>query len=64
MKMIIIDIYEFSEEYMKEHDLYCKYRVKSYCYDTNMIEDWGADEEYVKNINIGQIIETKRGDTQ
>ena len=36
-KFIVVDIYEISEEYMKEHNLYNPVRIKMYWYDTNEI---------------------------
>ena len=56
-KRIIVDIYELTEEYMKEHDLYHKFRVKEYVYDTKQLISHGVDKEYADSLKIGQIIE-------
>ena len=56
MKEIVIDIYEISDEEMKEYNLIYKKRVKTYCYDTEKIMDFALDE-YKQHWKVGQIIE-------
>ena len=56
MKQIVLDIYEITDEEMKEQNLIYKKRVKTYCYDTEKIMDFALDE-YKQHWKIGQIIE-------
>lgn len=56
MKQIIVDITILTDEYMKANDLYCRYRVKAYVYDTNQIIEYGVREEYIQDYYIGKII--------
>lgn len=55
-KFIIVDIYEISEEYMKEHNLYNPVRIKMYWYDTNEIIEGGLTKERAEKYKIGDII--------
>lgn len=56
MKQIIVDIKRLSDEYMKEYDLYCRYRVKAYIYATDNIISYGVEEKDIKDYEIGKII--------
>ncbi len=56
MKQMIVDIVYLSDEYMKEYDLYCRYRVKSYVYATDNIVSYGVREEDIQDYQIGKII--------
>lgn len=56
MKQIVIDIYEISDEKMKEHNLLYKKRVKTYCYNTEKINDFALVEE-IQHWKVGQVIE-------
>ena len=56
MKQIIVDITILTDDYMKEYNLYNKYRVKAYVYDTNQIIEYGVREEYIQDYYIGKII--------
>lgn len=55
-KFIVVDIYEISEEYMKEHNLYNPVRIKMYWYDTNEIIEGGLTKERAEKYKIGDII--------
>ena len=55
-KFIIIDLYEVSEEYMKEHNLYNPVRFKIYWYDSQQVVEGGLTKERAKKYKIGDII--------
>lgn len=57
MKRIIVDITILTDEYMKENDLYCKYRVKAYVYSTGKIIEYGVRTEDIQDLYIGKIID-------
>lgn len=56
MKQIVLDIYELTDEEMKEHNLLYKKRVKTYCYDTEKILDYALVED-IQHWKVGQVIE-------
>ena len=56
MKQIVVDITILSDEYMKEHNLYCRYRIKTYCYNTGKLNSFGVKEEDIQDYFIGKII--------
>lgn len=55
-KFKIIDIYEVSEEYMNEHNLYNPVRIKMYWYDSQQIVECGLTKERSKKYKIGDIV--------
>lgn len=56
MKQIIVDITILTDEFMKTHDLYNKFRVKAYVYNTNEIIEYGVRAEDIQDYYIGKII--------
>lgn len=56
MKQIILDIMILTDDYMKEHNLYNKYRVKAYVYDTEEIITYGVNTKDIQDYYIGKII--------
>ena len=56
MKQMIVDIVYLSDEYMKEYDLYNRYRIKAYIYATDNIVSYGVREEDIQDYQIGKII--------
>lgn len=57
MKQIIVDITILTDEYIKEHNLYNKYRVKAYVYSTGKIIEYGVRTEDIQDLYIGKIID-------
>lgn len=55
-KFKIIDIYEVSDEYMKEHNLYNPVRIKMYWYESQQIVEGGLTKERAKKYKIGDIV--------
>ena len=56
MKQMIVDIIYLSDEYMKEYDLYNRYRIKAYVYVTDNIISYGVNEKDIQDYQIGKII--------
>lgn len=56
MRQIILDIMILTDDYMKENNLYNKYRVKAYVYNTNEIIEYGVRTEDIQDYYIGKII--------
>ena len=56
MKQIILDIMILTDDYMKENNLYNKYRVKAYVYDTEEIITYGVSTKDIQDYYIGKII--------
>ena len=56
MKQMIVDIIYLSDEYMKEYDLYNRYRIKAYVYATDNIISYGVNEKDIQDYQIGKII--------
>ena len=55
-KFIIVDVYELTEEEMKQKDLIHKIRFKMYWYDTGNVVEGGLPEELKNLYQIGEII--------
>ncbi len=55
-KFIVVDIFEISEEEMKERDLQHKIRFTMYWYDTKEVIEGGLPEEMVNLYKIGEVI--------
>ena len=55
-KFKIIDIYEASEEYMKEHNLYNPVRIKMYWYESQQRVEGGLTKERAEKYKIGDIV--------
>lgn len=56
MKQMIVDIIYLSDEYMTQYDLYNRYRIKAYVYDTDSIISYGVNEKDIQDYQIGKII--------
>ena len=56
MKQMIVDIVYLSDEYMKQYDLYNRYRIKAYVYATDSIISYGVNEKDIQDYQIGKII--------
>lgn len=56
MKQIIVDITYLTDDYMKQYNLYNRYRIKAYVYATDSIISYGVREEDIQDYQIGKII--------
>lgn len=57
MKCIVVDLYEVSDEFMKEHQLRHKNRLTIFRYDLRIIEDFAVSDNWKKHFKIGMVIE-------
>ena len=55
-KFIVVDIYEISDEEMKEKSLNHNIRFKMYWYDTNEVIEGSLPEELKNLYKIGEFI--------
>ena len=57
MKCIVVDLYEISDEFMKEHELNYKNRITIYNCDIKKIEDFAIDTKWKDKFKVGQVID-------
>ena len=58
-RWIIVDIYQLTDEEMKEEKLLYKNRAKAYDYRTEKIIDFAVPNDLLENYEIGKIIYNK-----